>query len=84
MEQVVWESAVSTSDVALIKAKKKAIESSLDPWAVHLSLFPAVQRVVNPPFINPHLPKMYNICGELAPHLSKEALASLVSQELAA
>jgi hypothetical protein len=82
MVSLEWERAVQDSDVAVIEANKEAITSSPDPWAIHLSLFSAVQRVLNPPFINPHLPKMYNICRELAPHLSKEALASLVYLEL--
>ncbi len=51
--------AIEASDVArasdlLVKDIKKGI----DPWKIHLSLFPVVQCVLNPPFINPHLPKI--------------------------
>ena len=73
--------AVEHSDVARINAMKKGISSHDDPWELHLSLFPEVDRVLNPPFINPHLPKMYNICRDLAPYLSKEGLRSLVYLE---
>ena len=73
--------AVENSDVARIKAMKEAIDSCDDPWEIHLSLFPAVDRVLNPPFINPHLPKMYNICRDFIPYLSKEGMQSLVYLE---
>ena len=74
--------AVETSDVARINVLRGAIDAYDDPWKIHLSLFPTVDRVLNPPFINPHLPKMYNICRDLAPHLSKEGKRSLVYLEL--
>jgi hypothetical protein len=51
-------------------------------WPIHLSLFPVVQRVLNPPFINPHLPKMYRICRELAAYLSEEEITPLVRLEI--
>jgi len=51
-------------------------------WAVHLSLFPLAQRVLNPPFINPHLPKMYRICRELLPYLSEGEVPALVRLEI--
>jgi hypothetical protein len=53
-----------------------------DPWEVHRSLYPVVQRVLNPPFINPHLPKMYAIHRELAAYLKAEDLPALVRLEL--
>jgi len=74
--------AVEKSDVARLNALKGAIDTYDDPWKIHLSLFPAVDRVLNPPFINPHLPKMYHICRDLASHLSKEGMSSLVYLEL--
>jgi hypothetical protein len=74
--------AVQGSDVARIDAMKETIKGYDDPWQIHLSLFPAVQRVLNPPFINPHLPKMYNICRDFVPYLSKEGIGSLVYLEL--
>lgn len=51
-------------------------------WAIHLSLFPLVQRVLNPPFINPHLPKMYRIIREFVPYLEKEEIPPLVRLEI--
>lgn len=50
-------------------------------WAVHLSLFPVVQRVANPPFINPHLPKMYGILRDFLPYLAADDLPALVRLE---
>lgn len=74
--------AVENSDVAPINAMKETIRNHDDPWQIHLALFPAVQRVLNPPFINPHLPKMYNICRDFVPYLSKEGIGKLVYLEL--
>jgi len=51
-------------------------------WAIHLSLFPLVQRVLNPPFINPHLPKMYRIIREFVPYLQEEEIPPLVRLEI--
>jgi len=51
-------------------------------WAIHLSLFPVVQRVINPPFINPHLPKLYRICREFLPYLAAGDLPALVRLEI--
>ena len=33
------------------------LAGDIDAWQIHLSLFAVVQRVLNPPYINPHLPK---------------------------
>ncbi len=49
---------------------------------IHLSLYPVVQRVLNPPFINPHLPKMYAISRELQPLLREEEVPELVRVEV--
>jgi len=51
-------------------------------WAIHLSLFPLVQRILNPPFINPHLPKMYSIIREFVPYLHENEIPPLVRLEL--
>jgi len=51
-------------------------------WAIHLSIFPLVQRVLNPPFINPHLPKMYRIVREFVPYLQEEEIPPLVRLEI--
>ena len=51
-------------------------------WETHLSLFPLVQRVENPPFINPHLPKMYRIIREFFPCLEADDLPPLLRLEI--
>jgi hypothetical protein len=53
-----------------------------DPWEIHLALFPSVQRVLNPPFINPHLPKMYRIYRQLMPYLEKDEIPAFIGLEL--
>jgi hypothetical protein len=58
------------------------IRKGSDPWEIHLALFPAVQRVLNPPFINPHLPKMHRIYRQLRPYLKKDEIPPLISLEL--
>ena len=58
------------------------IRKGSDPWEIHLVLFPAVQRVLNPPFINPHLPKMYRIYRQLRPYLKEDEIPALISLEL--
>jgi hypothetical protein len=49
---------------------------------IHHSFFPLVQRVTNPPFINPHLPKMYGIIRAFFPCLEEDDLPSLVRLEI--
>ena len=51
-------------------------------WEIHQSLFPLVQRVLNPPFINPHLPKMYAIIREFLPYLEEDDIPPLVRLEI--
>ena len=75
--------AIEASDVAAASdLLAKNIKEGIDPWQIHLSLFPVVQRVLNPPFINPHLPKMYGVCREFVPYLSQDKIAALVSLEV--
>src|SRR3990170_1460225 len=75
--------AIEASDVARASdLLAKNIKEGIDPWKIHLSLFPVVQCVLNPPFINPHLPKMYRVCRELVPYLSQNRIAALVSLEV--
>ncbi len=61
---------------------KKLFDEGHDPWEIHLLLFPIVQRVLNPPFINPHLPKVYAITRELVPYLRKEDIPLLIRLEV--
>jgi hypothetical protein len=51
-------------------------------WEIHVALFPLVQRVLNPPFINPHLPKMYAIIREFLPCLEEADIPPLVRLEI--
>ena len=75
--------ALEASDVAAASERfRDELEKGVDPWKVHLSLFPLVQRVLNPPFINPHLPKMYRIYREFIPYLKKEEILPLVRLEV--
>lgn len=75
--------AVESSDVTrALELFKAELRKGVDAWDIHLSLFPFVQRVMNPPFINPHLPKMYCIYRELISHLTKDEIAGLVELEI--
>ena len=64
------------------KELESLLKSGIDPWTIHEALFPLVQRVLNPPFINPHLPKMYGINRELVTHLPSEDIPILVHLEV--
>lgn len=75
--------ALEVSDVAKAsEALREKIRKDVAAWEIHLSLFPVVQRVMNPPFINPHLPKMYHICRELTPYLNEEEIPALIHLEV--
>ncbi len=75
--------AVEASNVdRALEICAKMVSQGGDPWKIHLSLFPAVQRVQNPPFINPHLPKMYRIGRELMPCMSGERTKAFLSLEI--
>ncbi len=76
--------ALEASDVARASEQlRKKINKGEEPWEIHFSLYPVVQRVLNPPFINPHLPKMYRICRELVPFLRKNEVSALIHLEVA-
>jgi hypothetical protein len=75
--------AIDASDFTRASTQfKKKLEKGSDAWDIHLSLFPTVQGVLNPPFINPHLPKMYHIFRDFIPYLTKEDIPSLVQLEI--
>jgi hypothetical protein len=61
---------------------EKEIKEEGRAWEIHLSLFPLVQRVLNPPYINPHLPKMYRIYREFVPYLREEEIPPLLRLEI--
>jgi hypothetical protein len=75
--------AVEASDAGRASTQfKKKLEKGVEAWDIHLSLFPAAQRVLNPPFINPHLPKMYRIYRDFIPYIMKEDIPPLVQLEI--
>ncbi len=53
-----------------------------EPWGIHDAVYAVVHQVLNPPFINPHLSKMYSINRELAAYLTPAESALLVGVEL--
>ena len=75
--------AIDASDVdRALEICAQMVRQGGDPWKIHLSLFPAVQGIQNPPFINPHQPKMYAVCRELMPYLSEGRTTALLSLEI--
>ena len=75
--------AVEASDVdRALELCAKMVSQGIDPWKIHLSLFPVVQRVQNPPFINPHLPKVYSIYRELVSYVSEGKTGAFLSLEI--
>lgn len=75
--------AIEESDISAARtALEKKNEMGTDAWDIHLSMFEAAQWVLNPPFINPHLPKMYAICREFEPLLEKGDILPLVRLEV--
>jgi hypothetical protein len=74
--------AIEASDVdRAVEICARMVRQGGDPWKIHLSLFPVVQRVQNLPFINPHLPKVYGIGRELVPYLSEGKIGAFLSLE---
>jgi hypothetical protein len=71
-----------SDESAVSELTKNEMTEKGQAWAVHLSLYPVVQRVLNPPFINPHLPKMYRINREFGPYLQEEEIPALVKLEI--
>lgn len=76
--------AIEHSDLSGAKASLELLLSNgqAEPWAIHEALFPVVQRVLNPPFINPHLSKMYAINRELVSYLEPADIALLLRIEV--
>jgi hypothetical protein len=75
--------ALQASDVTQVNGLfLKEMNRGSDAWEIHQSLFPVVQRVLNPPFINPHLPKMYRIYRELRPYLRGDEVPALIRLEV--
>jgi hypothetical protein len=75
--------ATETSDKGTaLECFRMATEKGHKAWDIHLALFPVAQQVLNPPYINPHLPKMYGVCRELIPYLEPEDIEPLVRLEV--
>jgi hypothetical protein len=75
--------AVEASDKGkILEYFRMAEEKGDKPWDIHLALFPIVQQVLNPPYINPHLPKMYGVCREFIPYLEPKEIGPLVRLEV--
>ncbi len=58
--------AIKTSDSQAALAIIDQELNSENAQQTHDALFPVAWQVLNPPFISPHLPKMYGICRELS------------------
>jgi len=82
VENKILEAIEASDGAGAEKLLAENVRRGMDPWQIHLSLFPVAQRVLNPPFINPHLPKMYAINRELVLNLEKDRIASLVALEI--
>jgi len=82
VENKILEAIEASDGAGAEKLLAGSVGRGMDPWQIHLSLFPVAQRVLNPPFINPHLPKMYAIYRELVAHLEKDRIPSFVSLEI--
>lgn len=61
---------------------EQALDRGENPWDIHLALFPAVHRVLNPYFINPHMAKMYAVNREFLPYLKTRDIPDLVRLEI--
>jgi hypothetical protein len=76
--------AIENSDLSSAQISLDSLlrDDQADPWTVHEALFPVVHRVLNPPFINPHLAKMYAINRELCHYLEPADIALLLRVEI--
>ncbi len=76
-------SAIENSDLSTARASLKALlDDGHAPWRIHEALFSISQRVLNPPFINPHLPKAYAISRDLIAYLNPEDIVALLGIEV--
>lgn len=65
---------------ALNELDSRILTSSVEE--IREGFYTAAQMALNPPFINPHLPKMYNILRELYPYLGMEDQKALLRLEV--
>jgi hypothetical protein len=82
MTDLLLQNIEQSNSVQAAESFRREIARGGLPWAIHLSLFPVAQRVLNPPFINPHLPKMHGIYRELAAYLSEAEIPALIRLEI--
>ena len=52
------------------------------PLRLHEEIYPVAQAALNPPFINPHMPKMHRICGGFYHSLGVEDAGRLIHVEV--
>ncbi len=76
------EAIVASDAEGTIREFRKEMSLGTDAWLIHLSLFPVAQRVLNPPFFNGHMPKMYGVCRDLISYLEKDEILALVQLEI--
>jgi hypothetical protein len=75
--------AIETSDLPrALTHLDSLLSEGHEPWIIHEALFPLVHRVLNPPFINPHLPKMYAVNREFVQFLESDDIATLLRLEV--
>ncbi len=76
--------AIEKSDLSMAQTSLETlfVDGQVEPWTVHEALFPVVHRVLNPPFINPHLAKMYAINREFVHFLEPADIGLLVRLEI--
>ena len=68
--------------VGALDVLQKRLKSSDNPQTIHDELYPVAQTVLNPPFINPHIPKMHRICRELYNYLKPDEAGELLRVEV--
>lgn len=64
MEKPLLEAIEASDTEGALKAFERSLREGADPWQVHLSLFPVVQQVLNPPFINSCITPVSSVVGE--------------------
>ncbi len=81
IENLIAAIAQSDTDTSR-RTLQKLLQTKQNPWKIHEALFAVAQTVLNPPFINPHLAKMYAIDREFVPYLNTEDTALLLDVEV--
>lgn len=82
MKEALLEAIEGSDSKGALKRLASMTKKGEKAWDIHLALFPVAQRVLNPPFINPHLPKMYGVFRDLIPYLEEKQIEPLVRLEV--